>query len=484
MSSPTPRRWHRHTLLLVLALIGAANAFVCFVRLTEPAPLTPWEPAIAMEGVRFTRGLPLYELSHATHMYGPLLTIATAGVLEMTGFNLIAARIAFSLCGIALGALLATLLCRGGRRSWWLAAFVLFSAINLRTDFIFVSAQPDCVAALLALIALCLWAHPKSSFLLRSVALGLFLAAVLFKQTSAVFALILPMNVLLRGRPFSWEKLFFACVPALAIGLQIALIYVADPSLFRAMITIPASIHVSVGRVISGSLFLLATFPVFYLGVAAVLIGPQSITEMDRWIGASLVVLLPTAVWMLGKSGGSYNSLLFAYLAIVALVVSQLPSIMQWIESVSVSQGFASTLTLAVALVGSYFFPFDHSLKLLSARHGDEKVEAAIAVIRQVGGNVISPEDPSIAYRANGYVGRSVFFELDAHAVRGQWPATLPAQMDRELDGAKGVIEVRGYVPLPLFRQTLIKKRFLLMEPPALEDSAYTLWIRPENVRQ
>ena len=482
--SPTSGRWHRHTIVLVLALIGAANGFACFVRLTQPTAITPWEPAIAMEGVRFTRGLPLYELSHATHMYGPLLTIAIAGILKITGFSLIAARLAFSCCGVALAALLATLLCRGRRCSWWIAAFVLFSAINLRTDFVFVSAQPDCVAALLALIALCFWAHPKSSFLFRSAALGLFLAAVLFKQTSTVFALILPMNLLLRGRPFSSERLLFACVPALAIGLEIALISVAAPNLFHAMIVIPASIHVSVGRAVSGSLFLLATFPVFYLGVASLLFGSQSITEMDRWIGASLVVLLPVAVWTLSKSGGGYNSLLFAYLAIVALVVSQLPSIMHWIESASVSHRFAATLTLGTALLGSYFFPFDHSLKVLTARHGDEKLQAAIDVIRQVGGNVISPEDPSIAYRANGYVGRSVFFELDAHAVIGQWPATLPAQMDGELDDAKGVVEVRGYVPLPLFRQTLIRKGYLTVEPPALKNSAYTLWIKPENIRQ
>jgi len=475
-------RAHRYILLLVLASIGAANAFASLVRLTEPAPLTPWEPAIAMEAVRFTRGLPLYEASHATHMYGPLLTIATAGVLKITGFNLIAARIAFSLFGIALAALLATLVWRGEDRGGWVVAFVLFLAINLRTNFIFVSTQGDCIAALLALVALCLWAHPKSSFPFRVMALALFLVAVLFKQTSAAFALILPIQVLLRGRPFSRRKLLVASLPALAIGLQIALIYAAAPNLFQAMVAVPASIHVSLGRTLSGAILLLATFPAVYLGGAAMLAKSHSITEMDRWICASAVVFLPTAIWTIGKSGSGYNSFLFAYIAMSALVVSQLPSIIKWIESMSAPRGLVATITIAIALLASYFFQFDRSLKLLSVRHGDENMDAAIAIIRQIGPNVISPEDPSLAYRANGYVGRSVFFELDAHTVGGQWPAKLPAQMDREIDRATAVIEVRGYIPLPLFRQTLMQKGFQIMGARTLENSAYTLWMRSGRV--
>jgi hypothetical protein len=40
-----------------------------------------------------------------------------------------------------------------------------------------------------------------------------------------------------------------------------------------------------------------------------------------------------------------------------------------------------------------------------------------VATARELG--AISPQDPTIAYRASGYIGLSLFFELDAHG--GKW---------------------------------------------------------------
>lgn len=145
MTATHSGRRFRFVLLLVLGAIATANAFVYFIRLTDAAPLSPWEPAIAMEAIRLNEGLPLYEQSHATHMYGPLLTVAVAGIFKITGFNLLAARIVFSLIGLGLAAFLATLFCRGERLRWWLAAFILFSALNLRTSLIF--SRPSRIAS-------------------------------------------------------------------------------------------------------------------------------------------------------------------------------------------------------------------------------------------------------------------------------------------------------------------------------------------------
>jgi hypothetical protein len=60
-------------------------------------PINPWEAAISMEAMRLNAGLPLYESGHATHMYGPLLTVALAGIFRITGLNLLAARMALSI---------------------------------------------------------------------------------------------------------------------------------------------------------------------------------------------------------------------------------------------------------------------------------------------------------------------------------------------------------------------------------------------------
>lgn len=472
------RRWPCFIFLFVIAIIGAANALVYIVRLTESAALTPWEPAIAMEATRFAHGHPLYETGHATHMYGPLLTVATAGIFRITGLDLIWPRIVFSASGIALAAFLAWLVCREERRGWWIAAFILFWAIDLRTSFIFVSAQPDCAAALLGIVALWLWIARESSVSFRLFAIVLFLVAFLFKQTSAAFALILPAKVLLWDRPVRASKLVLACVPGIAVGLLIGLIYFAWPAAFDAIIAVPASIRIHYGRITSGTILLLTSFPIFYLALATLLIQRKSIAPIERWICSAIVVLLPAAIWTLAKSGGSYNSFLYAYLAMVALALSQFPVMIEWIESAPLGRALVATIMAATALFCSYFFQFDQSLKLLSVRHGDDKIDEAIAVARTIGPGVVSPEDPSIAYRAIGYSGRSIFLELDTHSVNGEWPTKLPTEMDRELATAKAVIEVRGYLPLPLFRQWLIENGFQKVNVPPLADSAYTLWLK------
>ena len=476
-------RWARAIFGSALVIIGMANVLACVVRLTESAPLTPWEPAIAMEAVRFASGLPLYGTGHATHMYGPLLTLALAGIFKVTGLNLISARIVFAAFGIALAGFLAWLIGREQRRGWWFAAFVLFWAINLRTYFVFVSAQPDCVAALLALVALALWIGHGSSVTIRLIAVLLFLTAFLFKQTSAVFTLILPAQVLLWDRPFRAGKLAPAFIPAIAIGLLIGLIYLAWPAVFHAIIAVPAGIHVHYGRAISGSILLLATFPIFYLALAMLLARAKPIAPLQRWICSALMVLLPVAIWALAKSGGSYNSLLYAYLAMVAFFVSQLPVMMEWLESAPTGRGLVAAITIAIAMLCSYFFQFDQALKLLSVRHGDEKIGEAIAVARAIGPGVISPEDPTIAYCANGSFTESIFFQLDTHSIDGEWPAQLPPPMERELASARAVIQVRGYLRLPLFERTLLEKGFQKKNVPSLAGSAYTLWLKPGSGR-
>src|SRR5205823_4823010 len=87
--------------LIVIALLGSITLIAVVVRLTERLAVSPWEPAIAMEAARLNAGLPLYEAGHATHMYGPLLTVLLAEIFRVTGLNLLAGRIGFSICAFA-----------------------------------------------------------------------------------------------------------------------------------------------------------------------------------------------------------------------------------------------------------------------------------------------------------------------------------------------------------------------------------------------
>ena len=458
--------------LLVAILLGAAVVCTTIVRLTERLPINPWEPAIAMEAMRLDAGLPVYESGHATHMYGPLLTVALAGIFRGTGLNLLAARIVFSIFALGLAAFLATILCRG--KSSWLPAFLLFLGISFRTNLVFLSAQPDCIAILCAVAGLYLWVTREKSAWRFAFSLALFIGAMLFKQTSAAFALIPVVHALLWRRNLS--GVVTSLIPTTSILAALAAIYFLAPQMFFAAVTVPAAIKVYPERALITTVYLLSTFPIFLVALLSIL--RANIDARERWILSALVVLIPVSIWTISKSGGSYNSLLPAYLAMTALFVVRLEAMANWLRSLSNSRMFSAASAIAVVILLSFFIQFDRDIALLYAHHGDEKYGEAVAEVRRLGHGAISPQDPTIAWRANKYFGRSLFFELDAHAVNGNWPSELPKSMEQELARADYVVQVNSYVPTPVFERGLLNNRFHPMTVDTLRDSVYTLWTR------
>src|SRR2546423_12138879 len=111
----------------------------------------------------------------------------------------------FSIAGIALAFLLAGLVCRTKSRIWLLTLF--FLALNWRTNFVFYSTQPDCLAALLGILGLLVWIDRGSSYLRCAAAMLLWLGAMLFKQTSAALALIPLVYEIIWARPVVMRKL-------------------------------------------------------------------------------------------------------------------------------------------------------------------------------------------------------------------------------------------------------------------------------------
>ena len=457
-------------------VLGAATVFAAAVRFSDGLPISPWEPAIAMEGMRLNAGLPLYETGHATHMYGPLLTVFLAGIFRVTGLNLLAGRIAFSIFAFALAVLLSAILCRGKARKYWFIALLLFLGVNFRTNLIFFSAQADCAAAFFAVAALSLWIARGDSWLRTVLAIAFFLCATFFKQTTAAFALIPAVHALIWKRRFS--DVVTSLVSTMSIFVALTAIYLIWPQVFVGMVTVPASIKVNYSRVLPISVYLLATFPVFLVALFASFRSRGSIDERERWIWSAIAVLVPVSIWTTCKSGGGYSSLLFGYLAMVSLFVVKLDSIWEWIVS---RHGWRSVLAasgVAVIIVCSFFIQLNRDLVLLFTRCGDEKYEVAVGYARRMPDRVISPQDPTIAYRASGYFGRSLFFELDAHAVNGNWPSEVPDSLQRELAEAKYVVQVSSYVPTPMFERQLEKDHFYPMDVVALRGSAYTFWTR------
>jgi hypothetical protein len=458
---------------LVLATLCAAA-----VQLFEHVPLSPWEPSIAMEAMRFKEGLPVYETGHATHLYGPLLTVLVAGVFQISGLNLPAARAVMSIFAFALAIVLSPILCQRQSRGYWALAALFFLGINFRTNLIVFSIQPDWAAAFLAIVALYVWIIGKRSLLLSFVSVALFLCAMLFKQTAAAVAAIPILYVLLWKRPLQLPLLALSLLPTLSILLALTAICLLRPEMFSALITIPASIKVYPERALNVTLYLFATFPVFLVAVWSAFKARRPIAETERWIVSALIVLVPVSIWTTCKSGSGYNSLLFAYLAMTALFVARLDAIFGWLRSLSSHRSFVAAIVVASVILVSFFLQLNRAVALLSVRHGDDKYDAAVAVARNLKGVVSAPQDPTIAYRANHYFGRSLYFELDTHAVNGNWPNELPSSIEEELARAKYVVEVKSYVPTPVFERGLERDGFHPMTVKELSDSVYTLWSR------
>lgn len=432
-----------------------------------------------MEAMRVNAGLPLYESGHATHMYGPLLTLALAGIFQISGLNLLAARIVFSIFAVALVLSLSTILCHGKTRLYWLFAFLLFLGINFRTNLIFFSAQPDCAAAFLGIVALYLWGTGQSSWLRSALSIAFFLCAMLFKQTASAFALVPIVHALVWKRKFS--EVGFSLLPALSIVLSLGAIRFFGPQMFWAIVTVPASIKVYYERMPGIAFYLFATFPIFVVALLISFWSRARVDERERWIWSAIVVLVPVSIWTICKSGGSYNSLLPAYLAMTALFVARLDALFEWITTLPMSRSLLISGMIAIAILCSFFIQFDRAGALLLARSGDEKYDSAVALARRLGAGVISPQDPTIAFRANKYFGRSLFFELDAHAMNGNWPSELPESMQQELASSNYVLQVKSYVPTPVFDRALIARKFHPLAIPELSGSAYTLWTKTEE---
>lgn len=472
-------------LVAVILALAAATIYVAAVQLSARIALTPWEPAISMEAIRLNNGLPIYDSTHATHLYGPLLTVILAGVSRIFGLNLIAARIAMSIGAVALAVWLSAIVCcdatRPDRlsRGWWLAGFVLFLGVNLRTNLILFSIQPDWTAAFLATLGLYLWIARRSSWIRAGISIALFVAATFLKQTSAVFGLVPIVHAALWTRPVKLRDLAGSLIPAFSICLALIVVRLGWPQMFAAIVTIPAAIKVYPGKAVGIGLYLIATFPIVLIALWSSWFDRKSMSERERWIFAALVVFVPVSIWLTCKSGSGFNSLLFAYLAMTALVVARLGPILGWLRTLPELRGLLGSLGIALAIVVSFFFQFERDVTLLSLRHGDDKYDTVVSIARALNGTIVSPQDPTIAYRAKNYFGQSLFFELDTHAVNGNWPQELPPPLLKELNEANYVVTVHSYIPAPsAFETALLLDGFQQVSFSQLQDSAYTVWGR------
>ncbi|MBS0656900.1 MAG: hypothetical protein JSR82_01475 [Verrucomicrobia bacterium] len=472
----TDRSAARLALALCLVVAAGFNLLVTALRLEPAWPLTPWESALFSEGWRWSHGLPVYDPSRATHLYGPLLTVLLAGLEKAFGFDFFAARVTFTLLGVAACAWFARLILPQAGRGFVVVAAVTLCSVNLQTGLSFPLSWADMPALLCSVAAYAALARPHVGPLAGVTAALLLLAAVFCKQT---FGLVAGVFVLLWIFDRSWRERagLWLLLPLAAVLTALAMVHWLAPVVWQQMVVIPSSIRLSPERAADGLIQVARGHPLCWLALGWTCLRPLERTlwsEGRAWIVVG-AALLAGCTWTYAKAGGYYNSLLPMHLFLHAVALRLLHD--GWRRDPDVSE--RSWGLLAVAFLCSTLGGWQESRRLLDMTQGDATRAQWIERARQLPGRVICPEEPALALQAGGYAGLSLYFELDAGAVDGNWPAEPPPRILRELEDARWLLTVRASYPTVLTPGWLQSHGWRPVPVPGEERSIYTLWARP-----
>ena len=79
------------------------------------------------------------------------------------------------------------------------------------------------------------------------------------------------------------------------------------PQVFSGMVDSAGEIESPLRSIRAHALYLLGTFPLFFLGLFGLLLTSEPLSKSERWIVSANVVLIPISVWTAVKSGGGYE---------------------------------------------------------------------------------------------------------------------------------------------------------------------------------
>lgn len=480
-------------MLCIIALISATPMWwsiqSAWIRLHQPNPQSPWETEILMDGWRASHGLQVYyfvsENDHASHMYGALTTYSVAVIFKIIGgFNVHAARWISVLSGVAL---LAILLWNFARRTGPL--FIFIAATMLMTTFYrsrgyFSEGRPDVISILISVIALWMFYRAfaqHAAWIIPGTAT--MIVAFFYKQPASSISIIPFLSLLiLRPKPFI-RNLAIASIPPAAVVITLLSLKFLAPRMYFFMITGPKLFDMhwhqlpeaTINLLTTDTLFVL-TFVLWMLGIAKSSISPRATTWL---LITCLVQALSTAAARI-KDGGQVNGYLPSYIALSVFAICMLPSMLEKIAAISRFSWQRYTLA---ALIGCLIFADTTSIAnharwaLEDNMYGDHSYKKIVRRAHQLHGKVISPDDPTIALQAKGYVGRSISSELDALGRRA-----FPPYLAGELASANYLIRVGGVwtsqVPLDLLRQ----QGYVEIKDQTFAKTQYSLWQRKRNL--
>jgi len=504
-------------LLLAVAVMVVVTAGGIALRLARPYPINPWESALVIDAVRWTRGQSVYvaaEDGPATTMYGPLASLVTAGVFQWTGANLTAGRLVSLGSALTLVTLLSWVLTRGKPWPHFFIAWGMLFSLNLPSASYFVDPRPDLPAALFGLLFLLAFVQGERSRLSSgnaterranghaltwyTLAIALLLIAFFWKQTAAVLAVVPLLAALLRpGRP-RWYRLWrtdaVALLPPLTILAAIATVRLVHPAMYHYLFVVPGQYAIAwttLGERLRQMLLVVPLAVLLAVGMVLRRDGGASLPHDSRpaaargdirlrWTVACLLVTIPTGLVAAAKTGGDRNSYLLAWLALVAFCVLQLDRVFAWLgdRRRSLLGRLALSAGVSFLLFASFIADVDYAGYWAAlARNGDGHYRQAVALASSLPGKVLSPGDPTITLQATGELGRTLAVERDAIG----WPDEMPDYVRRELAAADWIVRVRGpwdKLNVWLTPESLDELGFARVPQPSRlrADGAYELW--------
>jgi 4-amino-4-deoxy-L-arabinose transferase-like glycosyltransferase len=421
-------------------------------------PLDPWEAGIVTDAWRMLQGDAIYDLStnHATHIYGPLITIILAKAFEITGPALQVGRTISAISGFAVVVLLAALF-GGKRRLAFGVSAALLLAANSRTGYYFADTRPDMDSLFFAITALIvLYQGQKAEKTVSQVILtlagsALLVIAVMFKQPSAIFAFVPALTMVKRHERLSYQDLFLlAALPILSVLLTLGAIWLVAPGLWHFIVLANTEYRISILRMGRMTVELLTSVPLFAIALMHWLYTDAGETwrlRRVRWLMAAMICAIPTSLAALAKEGGAANSLIPAILAIGAFCAWRTPEALALLRDkrrfllLRVSAG---ALLSVLLFAHAYPIPGQLSEEALKGGHGVADRTKVIAEARLLPGKVICPDDPTIALAAKGYAGRTAVFEADAV----HWDPSRTQALLNEIDSGDYVITMHhGLLP-------------------------------------
>jgi hypothetical protein len=416
-------------------------------------------------------------------MYGALVPWLQGMVFRVTGPNNVTGRL-LSVVSSLLTVTLLALCCKGERSAWAvLFGWAALLGVDHRSGHYFAENRPDMMAILfgtMALIILGVGAERKR-WSLMVLGTALLVAGFFFKQTVSVFAAVPLLALFLRTRRPARSELLQALTPLAVMGAVILGLGVLSPVVYYYMITIPRAYSINWARDAKFLWEILLDSPLFLVLVAELIVSERE-GKPDpriRWLVAVMAVAIPFGVVSFAKVGGWPNSLLPALFAMMAFCVLRLPNLLTRFESTTVSCGKQLALGsfLAVLLLMSTFPHLTWGNALVVSRsRWDKDYRETLAVAGRLPGTVVCPEDPTIPFYGNGYVGLNLFAEHDARAERGGWPETTPDLVVDEMRRADFIVDIQEYwgenVDVPLLESL----GFEAMDVKSIDPDCYRIW--------